>query len=69
MLNLDRPHPSIYEEFLNGNFTVQQSLTNTFGKLETDVVIKTTMNKDTKSPGDTTGISNKGLSYLNASSI
>ena len=68
MLNLDRSHPSIYEEFLNGNFTIQQSLTNTFGKIETDVVIKTTMNKDTKSPGDTTGISNKGLSYL-ASSI
>ena len=33
MLNLDTSHPDIYEEFLNGNFAVQQSLTNAFVKL------------------------------------
>ena len=69
MLNLGTSHPNIYEEFLNGNFTVHQSLMNTFRKLKTCEVIKTTINKDTKRPGDTAGISNKGLSYLNANSI
>ena len=56
-------------EFLNGNFAVQQSMTNTFGKLEPNKVIEATISKDTKSPAGITGTSNKGLSYLNASSI
>ena len=56
-------------EFLNGNFAVLQSMTNTFGKLEPNKVIETTISKDTKSPAGITGTSNKGLSYLNASSI
>ena len=56
MLNLESSHPEIYGEFLNGNFAVQQSITNTFGKLEPDKVIETTINKDTKSPGGTTGM-------------
>ena len=68
-LNLYTSHPNIYEEFLNSNFTVQQSLANTFRKLEPDEAIKTTKNKDTKRPGDTTGISNKGLSYLNTNNF
>ena len=56
MLNLESSHPEIYGEFLNGNFAVQQSITNTFGKLEPDKIIETTINKDTKSPGGTTGM-------------
>ena len=56
MLNLESSHPEMYGEFLNGNFAVQQSITNTLGKLEPDKVIETTINKDTKSPGGTTGM-------------
>ena len=56
MLNLESSHPEIYGEFLNDNFAVQQSITNTFGKLEPDKVIETTINKDTKSPGGTTSM-------------
>ena len=69
MINLDTSHPNIHEDFLNGNFAVQQSLTNIFRKLEPDKVIETIINKDTNSPGDTTGKSNKGLSNINANSI
>ena len=69
MFNLGTPNPNIYKEFLNGNFAVQQSLMNSFGKLESHKVIEAAINKDTKSPGCTTGTSNKCLSYLNANSI
>ena len=56
MLNIYTSHPNIYKEFLNGSFTVHHSLANTFGKLEPGEVVKATINKVTKSPGDTTGI-------------
>ena len=69
MFNLDTSYLDIYEEFLNGNFAVQQLLTNTFGKLEPNKVIKTTTNKGTKVPSGITGTSNKGLPYLNPNSI
>ena len=54
--NLKSLRPEIYREFLNGNFAVQQSITNTFEKLEPDKVMETTINKDTKSPGGTAGM-------------
>ena len=56
MLNLESSHPEIYGELLNGNFAVQQSITNTFGKREPGKGIETTISKDTKSPGGTTGM-------------
>ena len=58
MLNLDT-YFGIYEEFLSGNFAVRQSLTNNFGELELEKVIEAAINKNTKSPGGTTSISNK----------
>lgn len=45
----------IYEEFTKANFSIQLSSNNTFGRMESDKVIKTTINKDTKTPGGTTG--------------
>ena len=39
-----------------GNFSVQMSDNNTFGRLEADKVIETTINKDTKTPGGTTSM-------------
>ena len=40
---------------MKGNFLVQLSDNNTFEKLEADKVIETTINRDTKTPGGTTG--------------
>ena len=54
---LERNHPDIYREFKNGNFTAQLSSTSTFGRMEPDKVIEMTINKDTKTPGGTTGFS------------
>ena len=55
MINLEENHPSIYQEFTKGNFSVQVFDNNPFGKLEADKVIETTINRDTKTPGGTTG--------------
>ena len=55
MINLEENHPSIYQEFMKGNFQVQISDNNPFGKLEADKVIETTINRDTKTPCGTTG--------------
>ena len=39
MINLEEDHPSVYQEFMKGNFSVQVSDDNPFGKLESDKVI------------------------------
>ena len=57
MLNLEVDHPEIYHAFVQGNFSVQLNEDNTFGRMEADKVIETTINKDTKTPGGTTGFS------------
>ena len=58
MLNNEKNHPMIYQEFLAGNFSVQLSK-NTFGRVEADKIIETTINKDTKTPGGLKGFSTK----------
>ena len=55
MVNSEENHRYIYDDFMNGNFSFQMLDNNTFGRLEADKVIKTTINKDTKTPGGTTG--------------
>ena len=40
MINLEENHPSIYQEFMKGNFSVQVSDNNPFGQLEADKVIE-----------------------------
>ena len=57
MIALETTNPTVYSEFQNGGFAVQLSKTNTFGRVETDKVIETTVNRDTKTPGGTTGFS------------
>ena len=37
------------------NFSIQLSENNTFGRMEADKVIETTINRDTKTAGGTTG--------------
>ena len=54
MINLEENHPSIYQEFMKGNFSVQVSDNNPLGKWKADKVIETTINRDTKTPGGTT---------------
>ena len=56
MVNLEENHRCIYDDFMKGNFSVQISDNNTFGRLEADEVIETTINKDTKTHGATTGM-------------
>ena len=55
MVNSEEDHRCIYDDFMNGNFSVQMPDNNIFGRLEADRVIKTTISKDTKTPGGTTG--------------
>ena len=55
--NLEVTHPDIYQEFANGNFSVQVSSTNSFGRTEMDKLIEVTINKDTKCPGGLKGFS------------
>ena len=55
MLQLNRSFPEIYEQVIVGNFAVQLSSYKLFSRIETDKVIDMTLNKDTKTPGGTTG--------------
>ena len=55
LLNLEENYPSVQCEFIKSSFAVQMSSDNPFGKMEADKVIETTMNRDTKTPGGTTG--------------
>jgi hypothetical protein len=56
MLSLPEKFPKIYSEFIKGNFAAQIS-DGAFSRSETDKVIEMTLNKDTKTPGGTTGFS------------
>ena len=57
MIALETAFPEVYTEFINGNFVVQLSDFNPFGKVEPDKVIEMTVNRDTKTPDGTTGFS------------
>ena len=56
MVSLEENHRCIYDDFMKDNLSVQMSDSKTFGRLEADKVIETTINKDTKTPGGTTGM-------------
>lgn len=56
MLTLETEFSKIYNQFLQGNFTAQIT-EGVFSRVETDRVIEITLNKDTKTPGGTTGFS------------
>ena len=56
MVNVEENHRCIYDDFMEGNFSVQMPDNNTFGRLEADKLIETTINKDTKTLGGTTGM-------------
>ena len=52
-------HPELYQEFKKGNFSIQLSDTNPFGRRESDKVMETTANKNTETPGGLFGFSTK----------
>ena len=51
MRRLPQDIPDVYKEFLNGNFVAQLNGGWKFSRVESDKVIKMTLNKDTKTPG------------------
>ena len=55
MLTLEDDFSEIYEEFVAGNFAVQLSNNGRFSRTDPDKLIKITLNRDTKTPGGTTG--------------
>ena len=48
LLSFESWHPNVYEEFQKGNSSVQLSDNNTFGRMEPDGVIETTITRDIK---------------------
>ena len=59
MLALENDFPEVYQRFSDGDFAVQLTSTNSFSRSETDKVIEMTINKDTETPGGTTGFPTK----------
>ena len=57
MVALPQTHPEVHEEFKNGNFSVQLSEDNPFGRVQVDQDLEMTVNKDTQTPGGTTKFS------------
>ena len=57
MLTLEDDFSEIYEEFVAGNFAVQLSNDSRFSRTEPYKVTEMTLNRDTKTPGVTTGFS------------
>ena len=54
MLHIENSRPEVYEKLLNGNFVAQLSETNPLRKIKLDKVIEVTINRNTKTSGDTT---------------
>ena len=57
MLALEDEFPEIYKHVKAGNFAAQLTGGKSFSRCETDKVIEMTLNKDSKTPGGTTGFS------------
>ena len=70
MTNLPEKNPEVYVAFKEGQFSVQLSSNNPFGRLPVDQTTEVTVNKDTQTPGGTARFSLKAASvkryYLTA---
>ena len=53
MTNLSEKKPDVYDAFQAGQFSVQMSCSNPFGKIPVDQTTEATVNKDTQTPGGT----------------
>ena len=59
MTNLPEKNPRVYEAFKAGQFSVQMSNNNHFGRIPVDQAADITVNKDTQTPGGTARFSLK----------
>ncbi len=59
MTNLPEKKPDVYEAFKAGQFSVQLSSNNPFGRIPVDQTTEVTINKDTQTPGGTARFSLK----------
>ena len=59
ILDLETSQAEVCQEFKKGNFSVQLSKTNTFGRCKSDKVIETTINKNNETSGGLTGCGTK----------
>ena len=59
MTNLPEKNPCVYEAFKAGQFSVQMSSNNPFGRIPVDQTTEVTVNKDTQTPGGTARFSLK----------
>ena len=59
MTTVPEMYPCVYEAFNSGQFSVQISSNNPFGRVPVDQTIETTVNKDTQTPGGTSEFSLK----------
>ena len=59
MLGLENEIPEVYQRFPDGAFAARLTDTNRFSRSETNKVIEMAINKNTKTPGGTTGFSTK----------
>ena len=59
MLALPESKPDVHQAFCAGQFSVQLSCLNPFGRIPVDQATEVTVNKDTQTPGGTTGFSLK----------
>ena len=64
MYELEETHPEVYHAFIGGNFSMQLSDTSGFGRIDPDKCIEMSINKDTKTPGGTTGFSTNPNSII-----
>ena len=56
MCDLPQTHPAVYQQFLNGEFCVQRQQEHGFSEVECDITIEQTCNRDSKTKGGLTGI-------------
>ena len=59
MANLPETSTDVHRAFQQGQFSVQKSSNNPFGRIPVDQTIEVTVNKDTQTPGGTSGFSLK----------
>ena len=61
---IESEFPNVYQEFKHGNFTAQLEADHPFARMKPDKIIECTINKDTKTPGGTTGFSTKSPAVM-----
>ena len=57
--SLEKEHPDVYQQFMDGHFTVQLGDERSFNRIPVDQITEVTVNKDTKTPGGVTNYSLK----------